>query len=76
MLRKEIDLSEVKIYPGSDKGPEPGDDIEHYSRWFIENQPKSIYDGKPIDYADLGVKKKYVEVVRDQSDNIEHKTMI
>jgi hypothetical protein len=69
-------MSEVKIYPGSDKGPNPEDDIENYSRWFIENQPKSIYDGSQADYSDLGVKKKYVEVVRDQSDNIEHKNMI
>lgn len=38
-----IDLSEFKVYPGSAKGPHPKDDIENYSRWFIENQPKSIY---------------------------------
>ena len=36
-LNKKMDMSEVKMYPGSEKGPDPGDDIEHYSRWFIEN---------------------------------------
>ena len=56
-----IDLSEFKEYPGSAKGPHPQDDIENYSRWFIENQPKSIYpDGEVGNYEDIGVKKKYV----------------
>jgi len=27
----------VKFYPGSKKGPEPEDDPEHYSEWFIRN---------------------------------------
>jgi hypothetical protein len=36
-LSRKLDVSEVKIYPGSEKGPKPEDDIEHYSRWFIEN---------------------------------------
>lgn len=41
----QYDMSEVKFYPGSAKGPNPEDDIETYSRWFVENQPKSIYQG-------------------------------
>jgi hypothetical protein len=67
-----IDLTEFKEYPGSSKGPHPKDDIENYSRWFVENQPKSIYpDGEYGNYADLGVKKKYVQMVRDMSENTE-----
>lgn len=31
------DLSEVKYYPGTDKGPYPEDDPEGYSKWFVEN---------------------------------------
>ena len=34
---KPADLSELKYYPGSDKGPLPEDDVEAYSQWFIEN---------------------------------------
>ena len=72
-----IDLSEYKEYPGSSKGPHPKDDIENYSRWFIENQPKSIYpDGEVGNYEDIGVKKKYVQMVRDMSENTEQKTPI
>jgi hypothetical protein len=57
IIMKKMDLSEIKIYPGSDKGPLPEDDVEHYSRWFIENQPKSIYDDKPVvDFSDIGAK--------------------
>jgi hypothetical protein len=37
VLMKPIDPSEIKMYPGSEKGPLPEDDPEHYSRWFIEN---------------------------------------
>ena len=47
IVMEEPDLSEVKFYPGSDKGPAPEDDIENYSKWFVENQPPSIYGGKP-----------------------------
>jgi len=32
-----IPMNEVKIYPGSIKGPAPEDDPETYSRWFVEN---------------------------------------
>lgn len=58
----QLDLSEVKTYPGSIKGPLPEDDPEHYSRWFVENQPKSLVSGTNAnyDFSDLGVKRKYV----------------
>jgi hypothetical protein len=36
-LNSKVDLSEVKIYPGSEKGPEPEDDPETYSKWFVDN---------------------------------------
>jgi hypothetical protein len=55
-----MDLSEVKYYPGSEKGRYPEDDPDNYSRWFVENQPKSIYNGEKPDYSDIGAKKKYV----------------
>jgi hypothetical protein len=74
---QKIDLSEVKEYPGSEKGPHPADDVENYSRWFIENQPKSIYpDGEYGDFQDIGAKRKYVQMVRDMSENTEQKTPI
>ena len=31
------DMSEVKEYPGSLAGPNPEDDPQHYSKWFVEN---------------------------------------
>ncbi len=40
IMNMEVDISEVKIYPGSDKGPRPEDDPEFYTKWFVENQPK------------------------------------
>jgi hypothetical protein len=67
-------MSEVKFYPGSDKGPNPEDDVENYSRWFVENQPKSIYKGESHDFSDIGAKRKYVQMVRDMSENNEQKT--
>lgn len=67
-VHADVDLSEVKLYPGSEKGPLPEDDIEHYSQWFVENQPKGIYKGQPTDYADIGAKRKFVRMVRDESE--------
>jgi hypothetical protein len=67
-----MDLSEIKIYPGSDKGPLPEDDVDHYSRWFIENQPKSIYEGKKVvDFSDIGAKSRYLAMQRDDSEKME-----
>lgn len=74
-IATQYDMSEVKLYPGSEKGPRPEDDPDNYSRWFIENQPKQIYtDGQTNDYADIGAKRKYVQMVRDMSENNEQKT--
>lgn len=71
-----FDLDEVKLYPGSEKGPLPEDDPENYSRWFVENQPKSIYRGERHEFEDIGAKRKYVQMVRDMSENNEMKTPI
>lgn len=35
VLNYNFDLSEIKYYPGSQKGPLPDDDPESYSRWFV-----------------------------------------
>lgn len=75
-ITAQVDLSEVKIYPGSEKGPRPEDDAENYSRWFIENQPKKIYQGEHHEFEDIGAKRKYVQMVRDLSENNEQKTPI
>lgn len=37
LMAKDFDLSEVKVYPGSEKGPLPADDPRAYSKWFAEN---------------------------------------
>jgi hypothetical protein len=37
IAQQESDLSEVRYYPGSPKGPYPSDDPDHYSKWFIDN---------------------------------------
>lgn len=52
----------VKYYPGSPKGPLPSDDPEHYSEWFMRNQPEDLIYGKGNmpDYKDIGVKWKFV----------------
>lgn len=53
----DIPEDEIAFYPGSDKGPNPEDDPEHYSRWFFEHQPKSLYANQESPtYADIGVK--------------------
>jgi len=58
VFTKKIDGIEdiVKIYPGSEKGPNPEDDPEFYSDWFIRNQPKELYNGENPDYQDIGVR--------------------
>jgi len=62
MMNEKIDLSEIKIYPGSPKGPNPEDDPEFYSKWFVENQPKKILGKyiKQMNFRELGVKTKYI----------------
>jgi len=37
MQNSNIPDDEIKFYPGSAKGPDPEDDPEEYSRWFVEN---------------------------------------
>lgn len=71
-----LDMSEFKVYPGSAKGPNPEDDPEHYSQWFVENQPKSIYQGEHCDFKELGVKQRFIPMVRDTTENVERKTPI
>jgi hypothetical protein len=64
VLNEEVDvMSMVKLYPGSEKGPNPEDDPEHYSKWFIENQPKYIYGDEPTDFRDIGAKKRFITSV-------------
>ncbi len=36
--------SVYKTYPGSERGPLPEDDVDAYSKWFVENQPTWAYD--------------------------------
>ena len=62
----DIPDSEVKFYPGSPKGPNPEDDPDAYGRWFVEHQPKKLLAGND-QLADLGIKKKYLRMVRDET---------
>lgn len=76
IFNHKLDISELKVYPGSTKGHLPSDDPENYSRWFVENQPRSIYGDDVTDFEDIGAKRKYVQMVRDMSENTEQKTPI
>lgn len=69
-------MEQIKIYPGSPKGPRPEDDPEHYSKWFVENQPEWIYEGGVKTFEDIGVKHKFVRMVKDETEKTEYKTMI
>jgi hypothetical protein len=60
-----VPLNEVKFYPGSINGPNPEDDPESYSRWFVENQPPSLNENGAIPYNAFGAKKKAIRMVRD-----------
>lgn len=77
ILTAQYDTSEVKFYPGSDKGPLPEDDPEAYSRWFVENQPKKAFAKytDQHDFAELGVKSKIVQITKDTTDTHEQKLM-
>jgi hypothetical protein len=55
----ELDVNEIKLYPGSPKGPEPEDDPVYYSKWFLEHQPKSLRNENGDIYEDLGMKVRY-----------------
>ena len=37
LISKPCDISDIKPYPGSVKGPLPEDDPEHFSKWYIQN---------------------------------------
>jgi len=63
----EIPTNEIKFYPGSDKGPAPEDDPETYSRWFVEHQPPSTLVDGMYNCKDLGVKRKFIRMVRDDA---------
>ena len=53
----------VKFYPGGPNGPDPADNKEHYSDWFMRNHPDELVYGKRdyYDYPDLGVRWKYLQ---------------
>jgi hypothetical protein len=67
-------MEEVRFYPGSDKGPQPEDDIETYSRWFFENQPPSTKDknGTPL-FNQPGLRKRFIQMSRDETERMETK---
>lgn len=51
----------VRFYPGSEKGPLPEDDPEHYSKWFVQNQPfKEIYGEEEPTLRELGVQWQWL----------------
>lgn len=62
IMSKEFDFSEVKVYPGSKKGPLPTDDPKSFSKWFVENQPKKAFEGYiedgKHDFAEFGIRTK------------------
>lgn len=71
----------IKYYPGGPKGPNPEDDPDHYSEWFMRNQPVDEIYGKGADpdFRDIGVKWKYAygkvknedeEMVVERQDDI------
>ena len=60
-----LDHSEVKIYPGSPKGPNPEDDPFTYSQWFYDNQPKSMYPDGPGTGREFGMKLKKMRTKDD-----------
>ena len=71
-------MDAVRYYPGSKKGPLPEDDPEHYSDWFIRNQPNDLIYGKDVhpDYKDIGVKWSWVfnkSMLDDEAERVENK---
>lgn len=77
IITKEPDLSEVKFYPGSDKGPLPEDDPENYTKWFVENQPRNLFSKytKENNFKEFGIKQKNIFVTKSQTEHHESKTM-
>lgn len=78
ILNAEYDIDEVKLYPGSDKGPLPTDDPETYSRWFADNQPKKALSkaNKQIDFSELGIRSRILAMTKIDAVPNEDKTMI
>ena len=70
-----IPLEQIKIYPGSIKGPQPEDDPDTYSRWFFENQPAALKRDGEWDVDELGIKKKLIRGERENTYKNEIKTM-
>ena len=63
-----LDPSLFKLYPGSEKGPNPEDDKEHYARWFLENHPKEFYQGRSMpNLKEMGIKQKFIQMTADQT---------
>lgn len=64
----------IKTYPGGPKGPLPEDDPEHYSEWFVRNQPNDVIYGKGVvpDYRDIGVKYRFItsKASKDEDDMV------
>ena len=44
VLSAELDMNEIKVYPGSIKGPAPEDDPQFYLFWHRNNEPKVLKD--------------------------------
>ena len=74
-LLKNEDLSEIKLYPGSDKGPLPSDDPHFYSKWFVDNQPKKLFAGFKNDLSEQGIKTKFILMQKENNENHEQQTM-
>lgn len=74
-MSKEFDFSEVKIYPGSEKGPKPEDDPRAFSKWFVANQPKKAFEGYLMNnehtFAEFGMKVRTKNIVREDSSKVE-----
>lgn len=78
IFKEDFDISQVKLYPGSEKGSHPADDPDAYSKWFSENQPVELlskYYFNPLSFSEFGVKKKTMLVSNANTDNHEQKMM-
>lgn len=71
----------VKYYPGSPKGPDPKDDPDFYSQWFMRNYPDELKNSgdDANNFHHLGVRYKYVWNKQNNDDkglNMEYKDLI
>ena len=74
LAKPPVPLEEIKLYPGSIKGPMPEDDPENYSRWWYEHQPNSLKENGVLNVDELGIKKKLVRGERESVYHNEIKT--